>query len=204
MTTNSWSPTVLHLALYEWLSDHGVTSVKKLRLEADRRLNQIAFQFLVHGGPDFRGLVMHDLWVSLNYDPSDICHDAFSTTDLFVQMSVGPAFVPVRQLSTVRPREESYASEWSRDRYLTLGQHLPIWAMLLTVLALALWSLLLQRVPRPEISLFAISLIITGIVISIANCALTTLLARFTLPLYILLLFGLAMELAVLAESRGR
>jgi hypothetical protein len=204
VTTNSWSPTVLHLALYEWLSDHGVTSLKKLHLEVDRRLNRIAFQFLVHGGPDFRGVVTHDLSASLNYDPSDICHDAFSTTDLFVQMSAGPAFVPVRLLSTVRPRNESFASECSRDPYLTLGQHLPIWAMLLTVLALALWSLFLRRMPRPEISLFAISLIITGIVISIANCALTSLLARFTLPLYILLLFGLAMELAILAGPRTR
>jgi hypothetical protein len=195
---------VLHLALYEWLSDHGVTSLKKLHLEGDRRLNRIAFQFLVHGGPDFRGVVIHDLWASLNYDPSNVCHDAFSTTDLFVQMSSGPAFVSVRQLSTVRPRNESFASECSRDHYLTLGQNLPIWAILLTVLALALWSLFLRSVPRPEISLFAISLILTGIVISIANCALTTLLARFTLPLYILLLFGLAMELAVLAEARGR
>jgi hypothetical protein len=202
--TNSWSPTVLHLALSEWLNDHGVTHLKKLHLEVDRRLNLIAFQFLVHGGPDFRRAVMHDLWASLNYDPADICHDAFSTTDLFVQMSSGPAFVPVRQLSTIRPRNESFASECSRDPYLTIGQGLPIWAMLLAFLALALWSLFRWSVPQPEISLFAISLIITGIVISIANCALTTLLARFTLPLYVLLLFGLAMELAVLADSRGR
>jgi uncharacterized membrane protein YvlD (DUF360 family) len=56
----------------------------------------------------------------------------------------------------------------------------------------------------PTVLHLALSLVITGIVISIANCALTTLLARFTLPLYILLLFGLAMELAVLEESRCR
>jgi hypothetical protein len=204
VTTNSWSPTVLHLALSEWLSDHGVSKLKKLHLEVDRRLNRIAFQFLVHGGPDFRGVVMHDLWASLNYDPSDICHDAFSTTDLFVQMSAGPALVSVRQLSTVRPRDQSYGSECSKDLYLTLGQHLPILAMLLTVLALALCLLFLPSAPRPEISLFAISLLITGVAISLANCALTTLLARFTLPLYILLLFGLALELAVLANLRGR
>jgi hypothetical protein len=119
-------------------------------------------------------------------------------------MSSGPEFIPVRQLSTVQPRNESFASECSRDPYLTLGRHLPIWAMLLAVLALTLWLLFLRSVPRSEISLFAISLIITGMVISVANCALTTLLPRFSLPLYILLLFGLAMELAVLAESRGR
>lgn len=202
VTTNSWSPTVLHLALSEWLSAHGVAHLKELHLEVDRRLNRIAFQFLGHGGPNFRGVVIHDLWASLNYDPSEICGDAFSTTDLFVQMSAGPAFVPVRHLSTVRPRDQSYASEFSRDPYLTLGQHLPIWAILLTVLALALGSLFLRRMPRPEISLFAISLIITGMVISVANCALTTLLARFTLPLYILLLFGLAMELAVIGDYR--
>jgi hypothetical protein len=204
VTTNSWSPTVLHLALYEWLNDHGVNHLKKLRLEVDRRLNRIAFQFLVHGGPDFRRAVMHDLWASLSYNPADICHDAFSTTDLFVQMSSGPEFIPVRQLSTVQPRNESFASECSRDPYLTLGQHLPIWAMLLAVLALTFWSLFLRSVPRSEISLFAISLIITGMVISVANCALTTLLPRFTLPLYVLLLFGLATELAVLADSRSR
>jgi hypothetical protein len=45
VTTNSWSPTVLHLALYEWLNDHGVNHLKKLRLEVDRRLNRIALQF---------------------------------------------------------------------------------------------------------------------------------------------------------------
>jgi hypothetical protein len=202
VTTNAWSPTLLHLALFEWLNDHGVTHLKNLHLEVDRRLNQIAFQFLVHGGPDFRRAVMHDLWASLNYDPADICHDAFSTTDLFVQMSSGPAFAPVRQLSTVRPRNESFAAECSRDPYLTLGQHLPIWVMLLVILVLVLCSLFLRTAPWPDISLFALSLVITGIVISIANCALTTLLARFTLPLYVLLLFGLAMELAVLADFR--
>jgi hypothetical protein len=200
-TTNSWSPTVLHLALSEWLSDHGVTHLKELHLEVDRRLNRIAFQFLVHGGSDFWGVVMHDWWASLNYSPFDICHDAFSTTDLLVQMSTEPAFLPIRQLSSLRPRNESFASECSRDPYLTFGQHLPIWAMLLTVLGLAFWSLLLRRSPGPEISLFAMSLIITGVFISIANCALTTLLARFSLPLYILLLFGLAMEVAVFADS---
>ena len=147
---------------------------------------------------------MHDLWASLSYDPADICQEAFSTTDVFVQMSSRPEFIPVRQLSTVRPRNESFASECSRDPYLTLGQHLPIWATLLAVLALTLCSLFIRTAPRPETCLFALSLVITGIVISIANCALTSLLARFTLPLYVLLLFGLAMELAVLADSRGR
>ena len=202
-TTNSWDASVLHLALYEWLADHGVIGWKRLHLEGDRRLNRIALQFLLYGGSDFWGLVMHEFWTSLNYSPADICGEAFRTTDLFVQMSAGPAFVPVRHLSTLRPRHESYESEWSRDPYLTVGQGVPMWAMMLALLGGAAWSLFFRRLQVPEISLYAVSLAVTGIVISIANCALTILLARFTLSLYILLLFGLAMVLASLSEPRA-
>lgn len=203
-TTNSWNASVLHLALYEWLADHGVLGWKRLRLEGDIRLNRIAWQFLLHGGSDFWGVVMHDFWTSLNYSPADICRDAFRTTDIFVQMSAGPAFVPVRHLSTLRPRYESYESAWSRDPYLTIGKGVAMWVMMLALLGGASWSLFSRRVQVSEISFYAVSLTVVGIIISIANCALTILLARFTLSLYIFLLFGLAMILAILWEPRTR
>jgi hypothetical protein len=145
---------------------------------------------------------MRDFWTSLNYSPADIGRDAFRTTDIFVQMSSGPAFVPVRHLSTLKPRRESYESEWAKNPYLTIGQGLPMWAILLALLGGALWLLFFRRAQAPEISLYAVSLTVTGIVISIANCALSMRLARFTLPLYILVLFGLAMVLAIVSQPR--
>ena len=201
-TTNYWDASVLHLALYEWLADHGVVGWKRIHLEADQRLNRICLQFLLGGGSDFWEVVMRDFWTSLNYSPADIGRDAFRTTDIFVQMSSGPAFVPVRHLSTLKPRRESYESEWAKNPYLTIGQGLPMWAILLALLGGALWLLFFRRAQAPEISLYAVSLTVTGIVISIANCALSMWLARFTLPLYILVLFGLAMVLAIVSQPR--
>jgi hypothetical protein len=200
--TNSWDASVLHSALDEWLTDHGVMGYKGRHLEADRRLNRIALQFLLQGGWDFWGVVTHEFWTTLNYSPSDICREAFRTTDIFIRMSIEPAFVPVRNLSTLKPHRESYESECTRDPYLTVGQHLPLWTMMVSLLAAASWLFLFQPEHVPEISLYAVSLIVTGIVITIVNCALTLLLARFALSLYLLTLFGLAMVLARLSEAR--
>jgi hypothetical protein len=201
-STNSWDASVLHSALYEWLDDHGVNPWKRVHLEADRRLNRIALQFLLHGGSDFWRVVMYELWISLNYSPAEICRDAFRTTDILIRMSAEPAFAPVLHLSTLQPRRESYESEWTRDRYLTFGQHIPTWAAILALLAGACCLVFFRPEHVPEISLYAVSLVLTGIVVSISNCALTFLLPRFTLTLYILTLFGLAMLLARLSEER--
>ena len=200
-TRNSWDASVLHSALYEWLEDHGVSPWKRVHLEADRRLNRIALQFLLHGGWDFWRVVMYEFWTSLNYSPAEICRDAFRTTDILIRMSTEPAFAPVLHLSTLQPRRESYESEWARDPYLTFGQAIPIWAMILAVLVGACCLTLFRPEHVPEISLYAVSLVVTGIVVSISNCALTFLLPRFTLTLYILTLFGLAMLLARLSEG---
>jgi hypothetical protein len=202
LSRNTWDASVLHSALYEWLGDHGVVGWKRLRLESDKRLNRIAVQFLLNGGSDFWSVVTHEFWTSLNYSPADICREAFRTTDLFIKMSAEPAFAPVQHLSTLRPRRESYESEWSRDPYLTFGQRIPVWAMMLALLAGASCFLLFRSVQAPEIPLYAVSLLATGIVISLVNCALTFLLPRFTLPLYILTVFGLATVLAKLSELR--
>jgi hypothetical protein len=200
LARNSWDAAVLHRALYEWLADHQVGGWKRLRLETDKKLNRIAWQFLFNGGGDFWRMVGQDFWTSLKYSPADICRDAFRTTDLFVRMSSGPSFAAVRGLSTLQMRRESYESQWSRDPYLTLGKGIPIWAIIVAVGAGTLWLLLFRRPQPPESSLFPWCVILTGLTISLANCVLTFLLARFALPLYLLTLFGLAIVLAHLCQ----
>jgi hypothetical protein len=74
--------------------------------------------------------------------------------------------------------------------------------MMVALLAGAGRLFLFQPEQVPEVSLYAVSLIVTAIVITIGNCALTILLARFALSLYLLTLFGLAMVLARLSEAR--
>ena len=197
-TGRPWDPTIIHTALFDWLSAQGTTGWRTLRFEVDKRLNRIALQFLLTGGTEFWSSVIRNFWTGLNFSSADLCREAFRTTDLLVQFSVDNSFRPIRHLATFQSQEQSYESRWSRNAYLTLGQPVRLWELMLVALFGAVWSCSLRQKRNPQLGVYLISLVITGAAICFANCALTFLAPRFTLPLYCLVLVGLAMLLGSL------
>jgi hypothetical protein len=191
-----WDPATMPKALVEWISarDHG--NPKRILSEADQKLNQVALQFLLHGGTEFWGAVMHDFWISLNDSSSDICHEPFRTTDLLASWSAQARFQPVSHLSTFDPSLASYDSRWRLDPYLGIGKSIKLGYELLFVFLGAFWILVVRRQLIPQISLYVASLAFSGAAICFANCALTFMLPRFELPLLDLTLFGLAVIIA--------
>jgi len=193
-----WDPTVIHRALFDILSAQGMTAWRALRFETDKRLNRIALQFLLTGGPQFWSVIIQDFWTSLNFSSADICREAFRTTDLLVQLSVGNSFRSIRHLATFQFQDQSYESRWSRNAFLTLGQSVRLWELMLIALFGAVWSCSLRQKRDPQFGIYLISLVITGAAMCFANCALTFMAPRFALPLYCLVVAGLAMLLGSL------
>jgi hypothetical protein len=197
-----WDPDTMPKALVEWISarDHG--NPKRILSEADQKLNQVALQFLLHGGAEFWAAVMHDFWISLNDSSSDICHEPFRTTDLLASWSTQARFQPVRHLSTFDPSLASYDSRWRLDPYLKIGKSIKLGYELLFVFLGASWIFVFRHEIGPQISLYVASLAFSGAAICFANCALTSMLPRFELPLLDLTLFGLAVIVATLLDKK--
>jgi hypothetical protein len=197
-----WDPDTMPKALVEWISarDHG--NPKRILSEADQKLNQVALQFLLHGGAEFWEAVMHDFWISLNDSSSDICHEPFRTTDLLASWSTQARFQPVRHLSTFDPGLASYDSRWRLDPYLKIGKSIKLGYELLFVFLGAFWIFVFRHEIGPQISLYVASLAFSGAAICFANCALTSMLPRFELPLLDLTLFGLAVIVATLLDKK--
>jgi hypothetical protein len=198
---HAWDPTIIHTALFDWLTAHGVTRWRTLRFEADKRLNRIALQFLLTGGTEFWNVVIRDFWTALNFSPGDLCREAFSTTDLLVQFSAGNSFRSIRHLATFQSRDRSYESRWSQDAYLKLGQSVRLWELMLVALFGAIWSCSFGQKRNLELGVYSIALVGTGAAICFANCALTILVPRFALPLDCLLIAGFVMLLGSLRFS---
>jgi hypothetical protein len=197
-----WDPDAMPKALLEWISarDHG--NPKRILSEEDQKLNQVALQFLMHGGADFWGAVMHDFWISLNDSSSDICHEPFTATDLLASWSNEARFQSVRQLSTFGPSLPSYDSRWRLDPYLKIGKSIKLGYELVFVCFGAFWIFVFRHELNPQIGLYVASLAFIGAAICFANCALTSMLPRFELPLLDLALFGLAVIIATSLDKK--
>ena len=157
----SWDPTVIHRALFDILSAQGVTAWRALRFETDKRLNRIALQFLLTGGPQFWSVIIQDFWTSLNFSSADICREAFRTTDLLIHIDVGNSSRSIRHLATFQFQDQSYESRWSRNAFLTLGQSVRLWELMLIALCGAVWSCSLRQKCDPQFGIYLISLLIT-------------------------------------------
>ena len=204
MDKSPWDPDAMPKALVEWISGHNSTNPKRILSEADQKLNRVALQFLLHGGADFWGTVMHDFWISLNDSSSDICREPFRTTDLLVDWSTQTKFQPIQHLSTFDRGHASYDSKWQQDFYLGIGKSVKLFYELLFMILSASWIFIVRRELTPPISLYIVSLAISGAAMCFANCALTYMLPRFELPLLDLTLFGLAIVIAAALDKNRR
>jgi hypothetical protein len=146
--------------------------------------------------------VLRGFWNSLNYSSADVCREAFKTTDLLVQFSVDESFRSIRHLATFQSQNQSYESRWSRDAYLSLGRSVRLWELTLLTFLGALWSLSFRGKGNPQLSAFIISLVVTGTAITFSNCTLAFDAPRFCLPLYCLVLVGLAILVGLSVEKR--
>jgi hypothetical protein len=111
-------------------------------------------------------------------------------------------FQPVRQLSTFDPGLPSYDSRWRLDPYLKIGKSIKLGYELLFVCFGAFWIFVVRHEFNPQISLYVVSLAFTGAALCFANCALTSMLPRFELPLLDLALFGLAVIIATSLDKK--
>jgi len=199
-----WDPDVMPNALVEWISSHGLSDAKRIRFEADQKLNRVALQFLLHGGADFWGTVMRDFWMSLNDSTSDICREPFRTTDLLVSWSTQTRFQAIRHLLTFDPARTSYDSRWQQDPYLKIGKSVKLGYELLFMVLAASWLFMVRRELTPQVSLYVVSLAISGATMCFVNCALTYMQPRLELPLLDLTLFGLAIVFAAALDEKWR
>jgi hypothetical protein len=197
-----WDPDTMPKALVEWISARDPANPKRILSEEDQKLNQVALQFLIHGGADFWGAVMHDFWISLNDSSSEICHEPFTTTDLLASWSTQARFQAIRQLSTFNLSLPSYDSRWRLDPYLKIGKSIKLGYEFLFVCLGAFWIFVVRHELIPQIGLYVASLAFTGATICFTNCALTSMLPRFELPLLDLTLFGSAVIIAASLDKK--
>jgi len=103
-----------------------------------------------------------------------------------------------------QPQQESFASRWSGNRYLTLDQPVRIRELMLVVLFGAIWSFFFET--RYALQSLALSSLLgrDGATMCFANCSLTFSAPRSTLRPHNLALVRLAMMLAALVNPVGK
>jgi hypothetical protein len=200
----TWDQFLLCTTLYERLRSTEAAGKKRARLDGDKRLNKIALTFLTTGGAKFYGSVCRDFFTSMTFAPSDVCREPFMTTDWLLERIDQQMYKSVRQLREFQAQAGTFLKLWEKTLYFHLWAWVPLWLLTLIVITGAVVSRWTSRNEESYLLSVAypIALVGVGIVISIANCCLTFLAARFTLPLYTLGLFGFCTVLIQFMELR--
>jgi hypothetical protein len=198
---DSWENTFLYFKIDEILSQSGFHERLSRTWQVDLELNRIATCVLLSGERNFLEVGWASFVLSTFFAPTDLAASPFELTGLLQKLLPNPRFERLRGLASFQHQEGYYHAAFQRIPYLHLFERIPMLEMacLTIVFVIVFAGSALMGFFRDSLTeagaWYATSLIIVGLLISLATCFSTYFQARLFLPLYSL--FQMSMLLAV-------
>jgi hypothetical protein len=198
---DGWYDTYLYYKIEEILLRSGFHEARNRTWQIDLKLNRIATCVQLSGERNFLEVVWGSFVLSTFFAQTDLASAPFALTEWLRKLLPNPRFEPLRGLASFQHQEGYYDAAFQRIPYLHLFERVPMLEMACLTIALAVVFAGLAVMGRLRDSLtesgawYAISMIIVGLLVSLATCVSTYFQARLFLPLYSL--FQMSMLLAV-------
>jgi hypothetical protein len=196
-----WDDTFLYYKIDEILFRSGFNEAQRRSWQVDLKLNRIAARVLLSGEPNYLEVVWASFVVSPFFAQTDLASAPFVLTDWLQKLLPNPRFERLRGLTSFQHEEGYYNATFQRNPYLRLFERIPMLEMPCVTIAvaivfgaLALIGLFRDSAAEASVS-YATSLIVVGLLVSLATCVSTYFQARLFLPLYSL--FQMSMLLVI-------
>jgi hypothetical protein len=196
-----WDDTFLYYKIDDILFRSGFNEAQRRSWQVDLKLNRIATRVLLSGERNYLEVVWASFVVSPFFAQTDLASAPFVLTDLLRKLLPNPRFERLRGLASFQHEEGYYEATFRRNPYLRLFERIPMLEMPCVTIAVAivfgaLALIGLFRDSAAEASVFyATSMIVVGLLVSLATCVSTYFQTRLFLPLYSL--FQMSMLLVI-------
>jgi hypothetical protein len=198
-----WQTELLSQAIFEWFQKNTTLPFRQQACEMDIRLNRICRWFLLSGDQKLYGSILQDTIHSLQFSPAEIAREPFVCTDALIGMSKkDDRLAAVRGLPSLQRPMGLYEEEWRTSWYCNLWKGWPIAGFAVAAFGLCLLGHFVSRW-KSETWFAVISFIGCGVLLILANSAVTFVSPRFDGPTCLLFLAALAYSLDTLLESRA-
>jgi hypothetical protein len=201
-----WSNMFLYYKIDEILVRSGFNEIQHRTWLVHGKLNRIANSVLLSGEPNFRNAVWTDFVLSPFFVQADLAYPPFELTDWVQGQLRYPRYERLRGLASFQHEEGYYKAAWERIPYAHLFERVPMLEMACFTIALAivfggLAFVTLSRDPVTALgTLYALGMIVTGLLVSLATCISTYFQGRLYLPVYSLFQVGMLLAISLAAN----
>jgi hypothetical protein len=198
-----WQTELLSQTIFEWFQKNTTLPFRQQACEMDIRLNRICRWFLLSGDQKLYGSILQDTIHSLQFSPAEIAREPFACTDELIGMSKqDDRLAAVRALPSLQRPIGLYEEEWRTSWYCNLWRGWSIAWFAVAALGLCLLAYFVGR-RKSERWFAVISFIGCGVLLILANSAVTFVSPRFDGPTCLLFLAALAYSVDTLFEPRA-
>jgi hypothetical protein len=203
----NWTNTFLYDKMDEILMRSGLQEMQSRTFQIDLKLNRIATCVLLSGESNFLEVVWTSFVLSPFFSQTDLASPPFELTDWLQSQLHYPRYERLRRLTSFQHEQGYYGAVWKQIPYVHLFERIPMLEMacLTIALAIVLGGLALVGISGDPVTeagaWYAISMIVVGLLVSLAICLSTYFQARLYLPVYSLFQLGMLLAVSLAANT---
>jgi hypothetical protein len=201
-----WPNTFLYDEMDQILLRSGQQETQSRTFQVDLKLNRIATCVLLSGESNYLEVVWTSFVLSPFFSQTDLASPPFELTDWLQSQLHRPMYEQLRGLTSFQHPQGYYGAVWKQIPYFHLFEGIPMLEMACLTIALAIvfTGLALVGISRDPVTgagaWYALSMIIVGLLISLAICLSTYFQGRLYLPVYSLFQFGMLLAVSLAAN----